>query len=120
MRDFERDNRNYLNDVLERLQRIRSFAQVGRSAFFESVMIQDAIICNLGIMGEATKRLTAELRLQYPQVSWQEIAGFRDVLIHNYTDVRLDAVWIVIEDSLPVLEAQLFGILQELASETAR
>jgi uncharacterized protein with HEPN domain len=82
-------------------------------------MIQDAIIRNLGIMGEATKRLTAELRLQYPQVGWREIAGFRGVLFPNYTDVRLDAVWIVIEDSLPHLETQLREILQKFASETA-
>jgi uncharacterized protein with HEPN domain len=61
MRDPERDNLDYLNDILERLQRIRNFAQEGKTAFLESVMMQDAIIRNFEVMGEATKRLTTDL-----------------------------------------------------------
>jgi uncharacterized protein with HEPN domain len=79
MRDSERDDRDYLRDILERLQRIRSFAQEGQAAFLESVMMQDAIIRNFEVMGEATKRLTLELRERYPQVTWRAMAGFRDV-----------------------------------------
>jgi uncharacterized protein with HEPN domain len=89
MRDPEHDNLDYLNDILERLQRIRSFAQEGKTAFLESVMMQDAIIRNFEVMGEATKRLTTDLRQQYPQVAWRKIAGFRDVLIHNYGENRI-------------------------------
>jgi uncharacterized protein with HEPN domain len=118
MRDPERDNLDYLNDILERLQRIRSFAQEGKTAFLESVMMQDAIIRNFEVMGEATKRLTAELRQHYPQVPWKKMAGFRDVLIHNYGEIRLDAVWSAIETELPPLEIQLLEILQELETET--
>jgi uncharacterized protein with HEPN domain len=92
MRDPERDNLDYLNDILERLQRIRTFTQAGKAAFLESVMMQDAIIRNFEVMGEATKRLTIELRQHYPQVPWKKMAGFRDVLIHNYGEIRLDAV----------------------------
>ncbi len=114
MRDPERDNIDYLNDILERLQRIRSFAQEGETAFLESIMMQDAIIRNFEVMGEATKRLTTELRQQYSQITWRKIAGFRDVLIHNYGEIRLDAVWTAIETELPSLEMQLLKILQEL------
>jgi uncharacterized protein with HEPN domain len=118
MRDPESDNLDYLNDILERLQRIRSFAQEGETAFLESVMMQDAIIRNFEVMGEATKRLTTDLRQQYPQVAWRKIAGFRDVLIHNYGEIRIDAVWSAIETELPPLETQLLEILQELKNKT--
>ncbi len=118
MRDPERDNLDYLHDILERLQRIRNFAQAGEAAFLESVMMQDAIIRNFEVMGEATKRLTTELRQQHPQVAWRRIAGFRDVLIHNYGEIRLDAVWTAIATELPALETQLLEILQELENKT--
>jgi uncharacterized protein with HEPN domain len=117
MRDPKSDNIDHLNDILERLQRIRSFAQAGEASFLESIMMQDAIIRNFEVMGEATKRLTTEIRQQYPQVAWKQIAGFRDVLIHDYNDIRLDAVWIAIDRDLPALETQLLEIIEELNNE---
>jgi len=118
MRDAADDDRESLQDILERLQRIRDFAQAGQSEFLESVMMQDAVIRNFEVMDEATKRLSAALRQRYPQVAWREMAAFRDVLIHNYGDVRLDTVWVAIEESLPPLEKQLLEILQDLDNET--
>ncbi|MEB3294351.1 MAG: DUF86 domain-containing protein [Synechococcales bacterium] len=117
-KDPERDNLDYLNDILERLQRIRTFAQNGETAFLESSMIQDAIIWNFEVMGEATKQLTTEFRQQYPQVAWKKMAGFQDVLIHNYVEIRLDEVWKAIETELPPLETQLLEILQELKHQS--
>ncbi|WP_235147931.1 HepT-like ribonuclease domain-containing protein [Fischerella muscicola] len=65
-------------------------------------------------MGEATKRLSAEIRAADPDVPWQQVAGFRDVLIHDYLKVNLNRVWGVIEQNLPQLKATVEAILQEL------
>ncbi len=74
---------------------------------------QDAIIRNLEIIGEATKRLSKPLKEQYPDIPWRSIAGLRDVLIHDYMGVDLESVWNVIENDLPPLKEQLMIILRD-------
>ena len=100
----ESDDALYLDHIHERIQRIESCAEEGRSTFEDSHMLQDAIIRNFEVIGEAVKQLSPELVEQYPNVPWRRIAGFRDVLIHNYMGVDLDEVWNVIENDLPELE----------------
>jgi uncharacterized protein with HEPN domain len=73
---------------------------------------QDAVIRQLEIIGEAVKRLSPELLGRCPDIPWRRIAGMRDVLIHDYMGVDLDAVWQVTQDNLP----QLRGAVVELLS----
>ena len=83
----------------------------------QTPMIQDAVVRNFEIIGEATKRLSQDLKQAYPDIRWQQITGFRDVLIHNYVRVDLDEVWGIIERDLPSLKAKIKVILQELGEE---
>lgn len=80
----------------------------------QTPMIQDAVVRNFEIIGEATKRLSQDLRQAYPDIQWQQIAGLRDVLIHDYLRVDLDEVWGIIERDLPELKGKIEEILQEL------
>jgi uncharacterized protein with HEPN domain len=112
------DDLAYLNDVLERIQRIETYTQQGRETFLQSAMIQDAVIRNFEVMGEIVKRLSPELRASYPQVPWRRMAGFRDVLIHDYTGLDLDEIWNVIKQNLSDLKAEIQLIVQELEHET--
>ncbi len=66
------------------------------------------------IIGEAVKRLDAELIATYPEVIWSDYAGFRDVLIHRYHDILLDQVWQFAQEDLPVLKAAIVAILDSL------
>ena len=59
------------------------------------------------IIGEATKRISAEFRQQHPQIPWQEMAGMRDFLTHDYDKVILARVWNTATNSIPALIAQL-------------
>ncbi|QOV22566.1 HepT-like ribonuclease domain-containing protein [Anabaenopsis elenkinii] len=65
-----RDNRLYLSNIKECIERIESYTSEGREAFMQTPMIQDAVIRNFEIIGEATKRLSAELRISYPNRIW--------------------------------------------------
>lgn len=76
-------------------------------------MIQDAVIRNFEIIGEATKKLNDDFRAKYPEIEWKKIAGMRDKLIHDYIGVDLWAVWGVVESIIPTLEIQIQGILKK-------
>ncbi len=74
----------YLDNILECIERIEEYTQKGEASFVASKMMQDAVIRNLEIIGEATKRLAGDFRRTYTSVDWKKIAGVRDVLIHDY------------------------------------
>jgi uncharacterized protein with HEPN domain len=106
------DHTVYLNDILERIRRIEQFTQGGREEFEQSLLIQDAVIRSFEVIGEAVKHLSVAVKEQYPQIPWRQIAGFRDVLIHDYGDVDTDDVWQVIEEHLPALKQAVVSLLE--------
>jgi uncharacterized protein with HEPN domain len=106
----------YLRHILDATEKIASYISVGRDVFLATSHWQDAVIRQLEIIGEATKRLSQDFRSQHGQVPWRRIAGLRDVLIHDYMGVDLEAVWEITQRDLPVLQKQLQAILRELGT----
>lgn len=112
-----KDDRLYLINIAECIQRIESYTREGRDVFMQSSMTQDAVIRNFEVMGEAAKRVSQGLRQTHPEVLWHRVAAFRDVLIHNYMRVDLDEVWNILERDLPGLKRKVEAILQELGEK---
>jgi len=106
-----REEKLYIQDISDCIDRIEDYTRDGRESFMQTRMIQDAVIRNFEIIGEATKRLSQDFRQAYPNIQWQRIAGFRDVLIHDYLRVDLDEVWGIVERNLPELKATIRAIL---------
>ena len=92
-----KDDRPYLADILKALERVEEIGQRGREAFLADWMLQDAAIRNFEIVGEAVKRVSPALQAANPEIPWADLAGFRDVLIHQYFRVDLQIVWALIE-----------------------
>jgi len=110
----ERSDALYLDHIQERIQRIEACAREGHKAFEVSHVLQDAVIRNVEGIGEAVKQLSPVLLERYPDVVWRRVAGFRDVLIHNYMGVDLDEVWNVIEKDLPRLKQTIEAMREDM------
>ena len=110
---MNRDKR-YLSDIYQCILRIEEYTKLGESAFVSSSLIQDATIRNFEIIGEATKRLSDELRSEYSNIPWKQMAGFRDVLIHDYLRVDSLEVWDVVANNLPDLKCKIEQILENI------
>jgi uncharacterized protein with HEPN domain len=109
-----RDYKVYLEDIVEAIRKIRFFTtDLSLKTFSSDVKTFDAVIRNLEIIGEATKRVPEEIRLRYPDVEWKRIAGLRDILAHEYFGVDTEIIWDIIQNKLPVLEKQIMQMLEE-------
>jgi len=100
----ERDPRLYCDDILESGSAILDFIQhMSFEAFCDDRKTYSAVIREFEIIGEAVGKLPQSLRERRPDVEWQDIRDFRNLLIHEYFGVDLEIVWKIIEDDLPVL-----------------
>ena len=108
-----RDDWAYLSHILEAAGRIEQYVSVGRDNFLIDTLRQDATIRQLEVIGEAVKRLSPNIRIQYPEVPWRQIAGTRDVLIHDYMGVDIDRVWEIATREVPILKHEVERVLSE-------
>lgn len=109
-----KDPRVYAAHILECLQRIQRYCQGGKQEFYSSELIQDAVARNFEIIGEAAKRISEDYRDEHPSIPWRGLAGFRDILIHQYESVELERVWEVVEQQVAQISESLEGILPPL------
>lgn len=104
----------YLKHVLNAIEKINEYVSVGHGDFMSHSHWQDAVIRQLEIIGEATKKISMNIRETYPEVPWRRIAGLRDVLIHDYMGVDINAVWQITQKYIPELHKQISIIITEL------
>lgn len=112
-----RRDQTYLRHIRDAARRIQEYTHDGRDAFMENTMMQDAVIRNLEIIGEATKGLSTDLRERYPDIPWSSMAGMRDVLIHGYMGVDLEIVWDVVASRIGPILSDIERLLREIVSE---
>jgi uncharacterized protein with HEPN domain len=104
----------FLADIREVIRRIDSYvADLTYDAYLVDTKTQDAVVRNLEIIGEAVKNVSQELKWNYPNIPWKELAGLRDKLIHHYFGVNFDIVWNIITEELPDIYEQLETISPE-------
>ena len=109
----ERDERLYLADINDAIDRVLRYTAAGREAFFADPMAQDAVVRNIEIMGEATRGVSEALKKAHPEVPWRDISDMRNKVIHDYFRVDLAVVWDVVDKDLLPLKKQIEALLEQ-------
>jgi uncharacterized protein with HEPN domain len=100
-----KDGLAYIDHILDCIRKIYEFSKgLSLKDFKTNELVQDAIIRNIEIIGEASKKISKGTKQTYYKIPWKEIAGIRDKLIHDYLGVDVAVVWETIHQDIPTLE----------------
>jgi uncharacterized protein with HEPN domain len=101
----------YIEHMILCIRKIHKFTKgINRKEFEKNELIQDAVIRNIEIIGEACKKLSSDYKNTYRDIEWKEIAGMRDKLIHDYFGVDIKVIWETVKIDIPELLKKLKGL----------
>jgi uncharacterized protein with HEPN domain len=103
----------HLLDILNAAKLARKYIQkLSKEQFLEDSQCQDAVIRRLEVIGEASRRISAETRAQLSHLPWDAMIGMRNVMIHEYDDVDMAIVWATVKKDIPALIKLLETVLE--------
>lgn len=112
---MKKDPKILLGHILESIGEIEKYKKhATKEKFSKMTMMQDAIIRRIEIIGEAIKKLPLDFRKKHSKIAWAEIAGMRDILIHDYFGVNINIVWKTIQKDIPALKNQILDLAAAL------
>jgi len=104
----------YLRHILLAIEKVNEYSnRGGKDLFDRDTAIQDAIVKQIEILGEASRRISVEFKEKHPTIPWREMSGMRDKLVHDYMGVDLEAVWKTAVADIPQLKSIVEEILKE-------
>ena len=104
-----------VKDIFTSANKILAYAGgINREEFFKDTKTYDAVLRNLGIIGEAAKNIPNEIREKYTNVEWKKMAGLRDVTIHQYFGINEDVLWDIVSRKIPELQTNIAAVLNQI------
>ena len=110
-----KDARVYIDHILKCIEWIEQYTADGKRAFFADRKTQSAVMRELQTLSESTQRLPSELKKSHAEIPWQDIAGFRNVLVHGYLGINLERVWQIVERDLPPVRTAVEAMRGEIS-----
>jgi len=110
---LQRQPKAFFDDILEAIRKIEKYSKnLSLDKLKKDEMIQDAIIRNLEIIGEAVKNIPVAVKDENPEIEWKKISGLRDILIHTYFGIDLEIIWGIIAEKLPPLKKKVLKLIE--------
>jgi len=107
----------YLRHILDECRFILTATSgMTKNQLLENEVMKRAVIRSLEIIGEASKKIPADIKLKWHIINWKNMAGMRDHLIHEYAGINYSIVWDVILNKIPELEKQISEAIQKSES----
>ncbi len=111
-----KDDSIYLQHILDSIDKIENYTEsYDEQSFQHDTLVQDGVIRQIEIIGEAVKQLSTELKDKHIHVPWKDIAGMRDKLVHHYFGVDIKKVWLTVVEDIPFLKKEVLQIFDDLA-----
>lgn len=112
----KRNVRLLLDDILSSIAKIERYVgAMDREQFLQDEKTTDAVVRNIEIIGEATRQLPTEFTAVHPDIPWNQMAGLRNRIVHEYFGLDLEIIWTIIEQDLPILQKQLQPMFDQLS-----
>jgi uncharacterized protein with HEPN domain len=113
-----RRERDRLIDIRDAIIAIRAHMQRAEPELSpaDEPLVRDAVLYQFVVIGEAVKHLSAETRVKAPHVPWEDVAGLRDLIAHEYFRIEMKRVLEVVRRDLPTLEVAIEGLLTDLGA----
>lgn len=107
-----RSNLELVNHIYDECEFILTYtSNISFETFMDNSVLKRAVERSIEIIGEAAKKLDDEFKSQHPHIKWREMAGTRNVIIHNYVGVDYEIVWQIVKEEIPELSFQARQIL---------
>ena len=106
------DDLTYLGDILDSIRRIESYTtNVSKEKLLENFMMQDAVMRQIEIIGEATNSISGEFQEKHDNLPWSQMRAIRNRIVHDYRGINLNIIWDTVQNDLPALKKQAQKIL---------
>ena len=99
------DECNFIQDAIT--------SEMTKDVFVENEVLKRAVVRSLEIIGEATKKIPADIKYQWKEIQWKNMSGMRDKLIHDYFGINYSIVWDVAKNKIPELTKQIERVIKE-------
>jgi len=116
---MKKDNLAFVKHIRDSIDKISLYTQnISQDTFINNTMIQDAVLRQIEVIGEASRNISEDFMEKYQDVPWKRMIGMRNKVIHDYFGVNLSIVWSAVKNEIPPLKSFIDKIIVDETPKT--